>query len=106
MIKAVFFTDKQSRLSGFRISGHSMLAESGSDVLCAFVSSAAYMAANTITDVMDCDAEAEASDGYMSLSVGEKDIDRCQDILAGLKLHLCETEKQYPKNLKITTLEV
>ena len=99
MIKAVFFTDKQSRLSGFRISGHSMLAESGSDVLCAFVSSAAYMTANTITDIICANATAEVHDGDMKVMVCEK-IPDCQVILEGLLLHLSATEKQYPDYLK------
>ena len=40
------------RLTGFDISGHAMFAESGSDIVCASVSSAAYMAANTVTAVI------------------------------------------------------
>lgn len=106
MIKAGFFTDKSGRIHGFRISGHSMFADAGEDVVCAFVSSAAFMTANTVTDIMKAKAEAQASDGLMTLSISEDDVDRCQDILEGLKLHLEQTEEQYPKNLKVITTEV
>ncbi|MBR2176762.1 MAG: ribosomal-processing cysteine protease Prp [Clostridia bacterium] len=106
MIKAELFIDRKGRLSGFHISGHSGTAEAGYDVLCAFVLSAAYMAANTITEVIRARADAEADDGDMLVAVAEKDIEDCQVILAGLRLHLEETEKQYPDNLKVIYTEV
>ena len=106
MIRAEFFIDRSGRINGFHIKGHSMMAESGEDVLCAFVSSAAYMAANTITDVIRADASAKDNDGEMEVAVAGRDIDACQDILAGMKLHLIETEKQYPENVKVIMTEV
>ncbi len=106
MIRAQFFVDRNGNLSGFHITGHSGLAESGEDVLCAFVSGAAYMAANTITDVICADARAEADDGDMKVTVAERDLEACQIILAGLKLHLTETEKQYPENIRVLMTEV
>ena len=98
--------DHRGRLTGFCISGHAGLAESGQDVLCAFVSSAAYMAANTITEIIGAQAQAQADDGNMIVSVDQKDIGKCQTVLAGLRLHLLQTEEQYPKNLKVIITEV
>ncbi len=106
MIRAEFFLGRDDRLRGFHISGHSGTAEKGQDILCAFVSSAAYMTANTITDIIRADADAAAEDGDMILKVAEKHLDPCQQILKGLKLHLSETEKQYPNNLKVLITEV
>ncbi len=106
MIRAQFFIDRSKKITGFHIKGHSMMAESGEDVLCAFVSSAAYMAANTITDVIRAGATAKADDGDMEVAVAERDLEACQTVLAGLKLHLEETEKQYPDNLKVIITEV
>ena len=102
MIRAQIFIDRRKKITGYHIKGHSMMAESGEDVLCAFVSSAAFMAANTITDVI----KAEAEDGDMLLRVAGEYLDQCQTILAGLRLHLSETEKQYPNNLKVVITEV
>ena len=42
----------------------------------------------------------------MELAVAERDLEACQAVLAGLKLHLEETEKQYPDNLKVIITEV
>ena len=106
MIRAEFFAAKGGLMLGYHISGHSGYAESGRDIICAFVSSAAYMTANTITDVMGISAEAEASDGDMCVMVSKNDAARCKDVLEGLKLHLLNTEEQYPEYLTVKTTEV
>ncbi len=106
MIKTEFFVTKGGEITGFRISGHSGFADSGNDVICAFVSSAAYMAANTITDVIHARAMVDVSDGDMLLMITKKDVLSCRDILAGLKLHLINTEEQYPNYLKVNYTEV
>ena len=46
MIRAVFFEGENGR--GFEISGHAG-GSAGRDIVCAAVSSAVYMAANTVT---------------------------------------------------------
>ncbi len=77
-----------------------MFAESGKDVVCAAVSSAAYMAANTITDVIGADAVANAEDGAMCVTLNQAN-EQAQTVLRGLELHLTELSKQYPENIKI-----
>lgn len=99
------FQKKGDMLLGFECKGHTGLADSGEDVVCAFISSACYMAANTVTEVMSLKADAAATDGYMRLSINQTP-DKAQDIMNGLLFHLTELEKQYPKNIKVTTTEV
>ena len=82
-----------------------MSAESGQDIICAAVSSACYMAANTITEIIGIDADAAAYDGFMRLDI-KSSIEKAQDILNGLYLHLTELEKQYPENIKLIKTEV
>ena len=77
-----------------------MFAESGSDVVCAAVSSAAFMAANTITDIIGANAEASAQDGMMRVVLNQSD-EQSLTVLRGLELHLTELSKQYPENIKI-----
>ena len=48
----VQFYSQAGLLTGFSLDGHAGRGEEGEDLLCASVSSAAYMTANTITDVM------------------------------------------------------
>ncbi len=51
MIKVKFFK-AENLVKGFEVSGHSGSAEKGKDVICAFVSSACLMTANTIPEVI------------------------------------------------------
>ena len=105
MIKAELFV-KDKKIVGFHLTGHAGMDEYGKDVLCAFVSSAAYMTVNTVTDIICADAQASADDGDMYLMISDKDADRCCDILSGFKLHLMNTREQYPKYLKVIFTEV
>lgn len=100
MIRVNFFTSGKD-IVGFEISGHSGSAEAGSDIICSAVSSAAYMAANTITEIVKCKAEADISDGYMSFYV-RSDLSDAQQILEGLKFHLEALAADYPDNIKVT----
>ncbi|MBR1763670.1 MAG: ribosomal-processing cysteine protease Prp [Eubacterium sp.] len=104
MIRISFF-ENNGLISGFESKGHSMSAEHGYDIICAAVSSACYMAANTVTEIISLEADAAASDGYMRLEI-KSSKEKAQDILKGLKLHLTELEKQYPENIKVIITEV
>ena len=99
MIKARFFTE-DNLICGYEISGHSGSAESGQDIICAFVSSAAYMAANTLTEIVGSEIEAEIDDGFMKITV-ISDLSEAQQILEGLRLHLGSLAGDYPDNIKV-----
>ncbi len=107
MIKATFIRSKNGAPLAFEFEGHSGYAESGSDIICAAVSSAALLVANTITDVMFVEANATMDDdGYLKFTIQEKDAEKTKDILLGLQLHIKELSQQYPKHVTITTTEV
>ena len=116
MLKAEFFILNDGKIKGFDISGHSGYAESGKDIVCAAVSSAAYMVANTITEVLNkvritvCGKEfalqTEESAGYMRLLVHDKYLSDCGYILQGFKNHLLMLEEMYSKNIKVFYKEV
>ena len=107
MIKVELLTTANGDLVGFNISGHAKAGESGQDIVCAAVSSAAYMAANTITEVIHAMAEISVNQmGFMKVEISSKDLGRCQEILNGLKLHLLGLEEQYPKNIIVNYVEV
>lgn len=105
MITVEFFSDKP--IYGFHITGHSDANPGGPEVICAGVSSAAYMTANLITEVVGLDPQLSVEDGDMLLRLKtEQEAKRCDDILQGLRLHLCSLEEQYPKYIKVTYSEV
>lgn len=98
---------KNGVLVGFRLKGHAGAGVSGNDIVCAAVSSAAYMVANTITEVLRISADVFVDDrGEMRLDAPLDEAPKCQEILLGFRLHLLELEKEYPKNLKVSDLEV
>ena len=102
MTKATFYFDGNVPY-GFLISGHSGFAESGEDIVCASVSSVAYMVANTITEILKVNAEIKVNDGMMRLIVNKEQRHITKDILLGLKLHLDSLAEDYPKFLETLT---
>ena len=106
MIKVIFHS-KSGIPTGFDFRGHAGYGTSGNDIVCASVSSAAYLVTNTITEVMKVDADITVDEnGSMTLNVPEADTTKTKDILLGLELHIRELSKQYPKHVTITTTEV
>lgn len=101
MITARFFST-ESLLTGFEISGHAG-GEEGTDIVCAAVSSATYMTANTILEVLHLNPKVilEEDDGFMQVVLNGEEAKRAQDILQGLKLHLSGLSEQYPHNVKV-----
>lgn len=105
MIKVVFFGTEP--IYGFHIKGHSDINPKGPEILCAAVSSAAYLTANTVTDVIGLKPVLLNKDGNMYLKVKtDSEAERCRDLFNGLQLHLREIAKQYPKYMTITNSEV
>ena len=97
--------EQDDALIGYTVSGHADTAPAGEDIVCAAVSSAAYMTANTITEIIHAPAEATAEDGYMHLTVCG-DTDACQPILHGFLLHMRQMQTQYPDAVHLTITEV
>ena len=101
MISVVFFNDSGS-LRGFRLSGHAGFAESGQDIVCAAVSSAAYLTANTVTDVAGVPADVTEKDGLLELTIAPQDAATVRDVLEGFRLHMTQLAEQYPQHITIT----
>ncbi len=102
MTGAVFFR-RDGRLTGFKVSGHT--DDSGkvqARIVCSAVSSAVYLTANTITDVLGVEADIRVDDAEFSLFV-KGDDQRAQDLLEGLRLHLSQLAEQYRNYIVIKT---
>lgn len=99
------FNKVNGEYTGFECKGHAMRAPYGEDVVCAFVSGACYLAANTITDVIGLAARASAADGYMVLEIKGSPTP-AQDILKGLEMNMSQLQTDYPDNIKVTITEV
>ena len=98
-----FLSNKES-LYGFEIKGHRSFDcnDDEGKIVCSAVSSAAYLTANTITEIIGDECEIDVQDALMRVKV----INPSQNtivVLSGLKLHLTELSRQYSKRIKITT---
>lgn len=105
MIHAEFLKTKD-QVVGFQISGHSGASEKGTDIVCAAVSSAAYMTANTITDIIGVSAKIAVKDGLMFFQIPYKSSAECCYVLNGFRLHMKALKAQYPNHIEITDTEV
>ncbi len=105
MINAVF-TVSRGYVLGFEISGHSDFSEQGSDIVCSAVSSAAYMTANTITEIQHLNAEITVNDGFMKLNLSQQDVKTAEVILNGFLLHLNALKEEYKEFIKVKISEV
>ena len=87
--------------ASFFIKGHAGYADKGEDIVCAAVSSAALLTANTITEILGVDAEAEEKDGSLKFSFrGSKEAVK---LVQGLRLHLEQIAQDHPQHVKVTT---
>lgn len=91
----VRFYSLRGKLAGFEISGHSGYAEEGSDIICASISSCAYMMANTATEIVGVNAEIEIDEAYMSFNVSESDIEKIKDLMLGFEMHVKALAQEY-----------
>ncbi len=95
------FLFSDDTIVSFELSGHSGYAEEGADIVCSAVSSAVYMAANTIIEIMKLNPETVVRDGYLKVHMNMDDARKSKVITDGLYLHLSELQNQYPNNLKL-----
>ncbi|MBE6808908.1 MAG: ribosomal-processing cysteine protease Prp [Ruminococcaceae bacterium] len=99
---SVKFLADEKRIYGFSLSGH--CSKDGDDeigkIVCAAVSSAAYMTANTITEIIGDEAAASVDEAKMLFEV-KNPSDSAVKVLEGFKLHLEELSDQYSNNIRI-----
>lgn len=105
MIFAKFLLHEK-KLVGFEISGHSSFAERGKDIICAAVSSCAYMVTNTVTDIYHIKAEIKNEDGFLSLSVPFSQSEALQPLFEGFRLHLKALAGDCKDYLKVRNVSI
>ena len=101
---AVRFFKNGKTLVGFSVVGHSTVncEDQEGKLVCSAISSAAYMAANTITEIVGDKAEIEVADGKMILKVSCPS-DKTVAVLEGFKLHIEQLSLDYSDSIKINS---
>ncbi len=99
---SIRFLGADDRLEGFSLSGHGT-SDEGDDfgrIVCSAVSSAVYMAANTLTEIVGADATVSDDGDELYFRLSSK-IPESQTVLKGFKLHVSELSREYPQNIEI-----
>ncbi len=102
MISVTFFKENGNVVK-VSAQGHSGLAESGSDILCAAVSALVQTAYIAIKDISDCvEYSRDGKNGKFVITVRRLgDMHDADVILRALYVGLTDLESGYPQNLKI-----
>lgn len=104
MIQAEFFELKGLKY-GFKIGGHADYSDSGSDIVCAAVSSAVQLTVNIIENFSLCPhTNVDESDNSVKCIVGKKCND-CDRLIASLMMHLKAISQEFPNTITITNTE-
>ena len=101
MTKVVFY-EKDEKLTGFLIKDHSGYDDEGYDIVCASVSSAAYLTANTLTEIVGAKADIEVREAYFRFMLVDK-FEESENHLKGLKLHLESLAGDYDEYITCKT---
>ncbi len=101
MITASFYK-KNGKFYKFRISGHSGYAESGSDIVCAAVSSMAMLTINNITDTFSVPASVSADEEgpVIDFELNSDNEHGCA-LIAGLEREISILAEDYPKYVRV-----
>ena len=99
MIKAVFYK-KNGGLSGFSLSGHAGWGESGSDGVCASVSSEAELVCNTVTDFFNDEAEVSVLENKLALKL-KSGSENSRRLLESFYAHLGLISEEFPGCIRI-----
>ncbi len=90
------------QIYGFSVSGHSSVDcdDEEGKILCSAVSSAAYMAANTISEIIGDNIDATVDDALMVIKVKNPSAGSVA-VLKGFKLHIEQLCLQYNDRISI-----
>lgn len=106
MIKVVLLSHGD-RVVGFRVSGHAGFAESGSDVVCAGVTTAVQLTANGVTECAGIAAEVQVEENLVSLLLPEGCCDGAAFLLLeAFELQMGVMAQEYKENVALTYAEV
>ena len=102
MINVHYLRDSKGLIYGFRIGEHADFAPEGEDIVCAAVSSAFYLVANMVTDVLMVEPmNLRAEYGEAFLRIQAEDEPKCRDIFKALEIHIDNLKEEHPENLNV-----
>lgn len=101
MIEFKTVKNAEGQIIKFVVSGHSGYGEEGTDIVCAAVSSAVWMALNGIEAQNLAELDYKSRDGFVECTIYKRN-DSADAILKSLELFISELSGQYKENIRIT----
>ncbi|MBR5427355.1 MAG: ribosomal-processing cysteine protease Prp [Clostridia bacterium] len=108
MTRALFAVDDDGNYTSFAVFGHADDgAVKGTDLFCAWISSAVYLTVNTVSDVFGCrdNLEFSAKDGNFLFRLRRGCPREAYRLLQGLSMHMRSIQKQYPDKLQVRSIK-
>ncbi|MBE7055528.1 MAG: ribosomal-processing cysteine protease Prp [Ruminococcaceae bacterium] len=102
MIKFTTVSNTDGKITQFTVDGHSGFSESGSDIVCASVSSAVWLTINGIEKQNLAQLSYEERDGFVKCIVSEKRRDGADVLLNSLVMFIAELSGQYKEYVNLT----
>ncbi len=91
---------------GFEVSGHSGYADSGSDIVCAAITSAVTLTETIINDSFGADALVEVDPKTANITLRlTKPCESCRGVLEGFERYMFVLCEEYPKYIKILEVQ-
>ena len=110
MTEIKLFRDGDANIVKGVMSGHTDYAESGSDIVCASISSVIFMALNGIENVLNIRFGYSVDDALAEFilpdDLDDEETSKINILLDSMYLFFKDLEAQYPDNVKVTELEV
>lgn len=98
---------RRDRVVGFRVTGHAGYAESGSDIVCAGVTTAVQLVANGITECAGIIAEVQVQENLVSLLLPETCCNEAAFLLLeAFELQMGVMAQEYQEYVVLTYAEV
>ena len=91
---------------GFDVSGHSGYAESGSDIVCAAITSSVSLVETILNDSFDAGADVTVDPNTARITLMlNKSCDKCHSVLKAFERHVRSISEEYPKYIKILEVQ-
>ena len=109
MTIVTMYRDKEEHYTGFKVSGHSGYADSGSDIICAAISVLTTTTVNSIESIVGdaCEYQVKEDRGYLRFSLKGDSSEDSQLLIKSMVLGLSQLQQSCnSKYLKLIYKEV
>ena len=101
MIRIEIFQNRDGKISGYEVTGHSGTANRGEDIVCAGVSALAQSALWGIGEYLHREVDYEVASGKLSMRLKGVPDDLTEAVLQPMLYGMREIEKLSPKAVRI-----